>query len=292
MDKDKNNPIDLLTVTEFSKLVGIPTSKLRYYARRGVFIPAAYGDGKENRYRYYFLSQITTVKMIRVLTEIGVSLNTIKDLTDDRTPEKLIKLLAKNKRIIEDEMKYLNEVYSIMNVFHDLLIEGISAEENDIIVCEMPEMPIILGESTNFANHDGFIIDFLAFCNTPRKPRLNLSYPIGGYFTDMEAFLRSPSEPTRFFSFDPNGYERKEQGLYLVGYTRGYYGKTNNLPQRMEDYAKKHNIIFNGPVYNIFLFDELSTLDPEQYLLQVTASITKTQHTLSHHPHHHFKNAL
>jgi hypothetical protein len=113
--------------------------------------------------------------MIRVLREIGVSLKTIKELAEARTPEKLIKLLTKNKRIIGDEITYLQNVYSIMNTFYEQLIEGISADESELTVCEMPETPIILGECTNFANDEGFVNEFMVFCNTPRRPNLNLS---------------------------------------------------------------------------------------------------------------------
>jgi hypothetical protein len=99
----------------------------------------------------------------------------------------------------------------------------------------------------------------------------------------MEAFLGEPSRPVRFFALDPKGNEQKTGGLYLVGYTRGYYGKTNDLPERMAAAAKEKGLVFNGPVYNLYLFDEFSTSDPEQYLLQVSASVKETRRPL-HHP--------
>jgi len=51
--------------------------------------------------------QITTVKMIRVLTEIGVPLNMIKELVQNRSPEKMLKLLSKHKDIVADELLFL-----------------------------------------------------------------------------------------------------------------------------------------------------------------------------------------
>jgi len=71
---------DFLSIKEFSKFVGITVDSLRHYDRKGVFKPAEYGTGIKNKYRYYAPTQITTVKMIRVLTEIGVPLQTIKEL--------------------------------------------------------------------------------------------------------------------------------------------------------------------------------------------------------------------
>ena len=80
------------------------------------------------------------------------------------------------------------------------------------------------------------------------------------------------------------GADKKAAGLYLVGYTRGYYGETNDLPARMRDFAKKNGLIFNGPVYNIYLFDEMSVADPKQYLLQVSASVKETRRVPSRRP--------
>jgi effector-binding domain-containing protein len=100
----------------------------------------------------------------------------------------------------------------------------------------------------------------------------------------MNVFLNEPSQPTRFFSLDPNGKEKQPKGLYLTGYTRGYYGQTNDLPKRMAAFAKKNRLVFTGPVYNIYLFDEMSITDMNQYLLQVSASVKETRRVPSRRP--------
>jgi effector-binding domain-containing protein len=66
-------------------------------------------------------------------------------------------------------------------------------------------------------------------------------------------------------------------GLYLIGYTRGYYGQTNDLPKRMASFARKNGLLFNGSVFNTYLFDEMSIIDTEQYLLQVSALVKETR---------------
>jgi hypothetical protein len=121
---------------------------------------------------------------------------------------------------------------------------------------------------------------------SPATPELNLSYPIGGCFDSMEGFLAAPSRPARFFSHDPQGNETISAGLYLTGYTRGYYGQTNDLPRRMAAYAVRNGLTFAGPVYNTYLLDELSMTDTEQYLLRVSASVSEARRdTMSHIRH-------
>jgi DNA-binding transcriptional MerR regulator len=277
----KNVEKDYLSIKEFAEFVGITEASLRHYDKMGIFTPAKHGVEFENKYRFYSPRQITTVKLIRVLTEIGVPLKTIKELTLNRTPEKMLKLLKKHRDRVADEIGFLQEVYSIINTFTDLLYEAISVTETDITISEMPEKRIILGGINDFGGTTGFHREFIHFCTVSHEPKLNMSQPIGGYWESMLAFLDEPSRPMRFFSLDPRGYEQKSAGLYLIGYTRGYYGQTNDLPKQMAAYAKKHGLVFNGAVYNIYLSDEISEANPEQYLLQVAASVRDTRRVSS-----------
>ena len=89
---EKNLDGDFLCIKEFSTLVGISVPTLRNYDRKGVLRPAKRGKGFENNYRYYTLAQMATAKMVRFLGEIGVPLETIENLSQHRTPDKLMKL--------------------------------------------------------------------------------------------------------------------------------------------------------------------------------------------------------
>jgi DNA-binding transcriptional MerR regulator len=270
-------PEDYLSIGEFARIVGITPNSLRVYDNKGIFSPAMRGNGFENDYRYYAPMQITTIKMIRVLTKIGVPHKTIREIAISRTPEKLMNLLRKQKEELAGEIRFLREAYSVIAMFLDFITEGLLADEMEIFVREDPEKRIVLGEPNEYGDGEGFYSDFARFCTSRHTPELNLSYPIGGYFDDMERFLDAPSRPVRFFSHDPTGNETIAGGLYLTGYTRGYYGQTNDLPLRMAAYAGRNGLTFDGPVYNTYLLDELSIADPEQYLLQVSASVSEAR---------------
>jgi hypothetical protein len=168
-------------------------------------------------------------------------------------------------------------------VFLDFITEGLHAEESEIFVREGPERRIVLGEPNEYKDGEGFFGAFARFCAAKHTPELNLAYPIGGLFDSMKSFLGDPSRPARFFSHDPAGKETTGGGLYLTGFTRGYYGRTNGLPRRMAEYADRNGLTFDGPVYNTYLLDELSVVDPEQYLLRVSASVSEARRdTVSH----------
>jgi ABC-type antimicrobial peptide transport system ATPase subunit len=65
-------PDDYLSIGEFARIVGIAPHSLRKYDKKGLFSPAVRRRKLENDYRYYAPMQITTIKMIRVLSKIGV----------------------------------------------------------------------------------------------------------------------------------------------------------------------------------------------------------------------------
>ena len=180
---------DFLSINEFAKIVGMSIGTLRYYDNEDIFRPAKRGEGAKDKFRYYSPTQIKTVKMIRVLTEIGVPLQAIRELCDDRTPDKLIRLFSKYKRVAEDELRFLDEVCSIICTFLELLNEGISITEDEIHVTELEERQIIMGGVNDFAGETGFVREFTRFCNSQHEPKINLSYPVGGYFDSMDVFL-------------------------------------------------------------------------------------------------------
>ena len=272
-----------LSVKEFAELVGITPDALRRYDRKGLFQPAKHGTGLENKYRYYVPTQITAAKMIRVLLEIGVPHSAIKELELSRTPQIMLQQLNMQKIQLESDLRFCQEAFDVVSTFADLLVRGIGATQSEVYVERLPEKQIILGEINDFSGSSGYYDEFMRFLSTLHDPKLNSSFPIGGYFKSMAAFLNAPSQPTRFFSLDPEGHETQEGGLYLLGYSHGYE-QMGNLPKRMMAYAKKHRLLFTGPAYCIHLFDEVSVTDPDQYLLQVAASVREKQHIYPRRP--------
>jgi DNA-binding transcriptional MerR regulator len=149
-------PDEYLSIGEFARIVGITPHSLRKYDNKGIFSPAARGNSLENDYRYYAPMQITTVKMIRVLTKIGVPLNTIREMTRSRTPEKLIKLLRKQKEDLAGEIRFLREAHSVIATFLSFMTEGLLVDESEIFVREGPERQIVLGEANEYEYGEGF----------------------------------------------------------------------------------------------------------------------------------------
>ena len=279
--KDNVFEKDYLTIAEFAEIVETTASSLRHYEKMKIFSAAKRGKEEDGQYRYYNPMQITLFNMIRVLSDINMPIKEIQNISDCRTPDVMLKLLTNQRYELLDKKTWIEETISVVSTYIEMLYHGMSAAENKITVSMVPEMRIAMGGINNFTDSNGFYREFIRFCKAPRNPPISLSYPIGGYFESMDAYIANPSEPTKFYSLDPKGNDMKESGLHMIGYTRGYYGETNDVISRMMEYAKKHGYIFSGPVYNLFLFDEVSVSDPNQYLLQVSAAVYEAQEAFS-----------
>jgi DNA-binding transcriptional MerR regulator len=228
---------DCMTLVDFSKLVGISPKVLVQYDREGIFSPAVAITKGKRVFRYYLPAQSSTAKVLRVLWSIGASYKTIRSLSKVRSPEDTLKLLDMTLASLDNASHLIHRARSVVSTHLEALQEGMRISEKVVSIIAMPERRIILGEPNEFKEKEGYYGAFTRFCTAPHKPTLDLSYKIGGYFDSMEAFLTNPSQPSRFYSIDPNGHELIENRLYLVGYTRGPYGQTNDLPERMKAYA-------------------------------------------------------
>jgi effector-binding domain-containing protein len=85
--------------------------------------------------------------------------------------------------------------------------------------------------------------------------------------------LKNPSRPNQFFSLDPSGSGSKPAGRYVRAYTRGFYGEMSNTPERLEEYVSANSLNPIGPVYVLYIQDEVSVPEPDNYLAQTTVRI-------------------
>jgi len=267
-----NDPT-LLSIKAFSKYTGVNQSTLRYYDEIGLIKPVERGE--ENNYRYYRPSQSMTLSFINVLIDLGVSLTDIKEMSDGRTPEGVIELLSRQETILDRKLNEIQTAYSIIHTFRKNIQSGLFAPVGEIRVEDMEDAHFILGAVNEFKENGTFYEPFMKFCNSAGDFRINLRYPIGGYHYDIDSFMNAPGQPDKFFSLDPLGNCKRSAGKYLVGYARGYYGEFGDLPQRMAHYAKEHNLLCSGPVYTLYLLDEVSVSKTDEYLARVSVCVSE-----------------
>jgi DNA-binding transcriptional MerR regulator len=265
---------DLLTIKEFSKFSGIEQTTLRYWDDIGLFSPAT--RNPENNYRCYSPEQIIAVNFIKVMSTLDFPLKTIGSVQDKRTPEWILEMIERQEKYLDMEMRRLRESYSVIHTRRELINNGLKyAAEPGIYVLYEEEAPYVLGPPNVFKDKDEpFYQPFMKFCGMAKELRINLSYPIGGWHTSLETFVDAPGRPERFFSADPTGNVTAPAGEYLVGFARGFYGDYDmDFVRSYDKYAKEKGIKTTGPVYTLYVHDEICLREHKNFLVKMCVAI-------------------
>lgn len=262
-----------LTRQELANLTGINKRTLRFWDDKGLFLPAR--QDKNNRYNYYSPKQIITIKFISILSKLGIPLKTISSVINNKNPKAIMEIMEKQKCILEIKIKQLQEMHSVITTRSELIKYGLASNQEKISIKNLPEIPVTLGVPNEFKETDDFYNSFINFCKTAENLNINLAFPIGGYHETVDSFFKLPDKPEKFFSLKIDGSIKNEHKRYLVGYSKGYYGDLNSIAKEMKKYANKNNLSLSGPVYTVYLHDEVCVQNPDEYLVQVCIAIEK-----------------
>jgi len=151
--------------------------------------------------------------------------------------------------------------------------KGMEAQDGYIGIEELPEITYVLGSDNKFEENEIFHNEFVRFCQEAPLHRINLNYPIGGYYTELKSFLAHPGQPDNFYSLDPFGNRKRAPGKYLVGYKKEYYGEFGGFIHEIDAYVKKNKVKVTGPLFIIYVFDEISVSNPQDYMAQIVVKV-------------------
>jgi len=262
---------DKLSIQEFSKITGIEASTLRYWDEIDLFSPMT--RNPENNYRHYSSAQVLALNFVTTLSSLDIPLKTIAELRDERDPDNFLELLEKLEKQMDMEMRDLRQRYSIIHARRELIKMGMRVDVDSISVMPLDERAMILWPRNEYKEGETFIEPLSAHIADTGEHHINLSFPVAGLHDDMESFRKAPECPDYFASIDPIGTYTRKAGNYLVGYARGYYGDLGDLPERMAAYAEENKLTLTGPVYTLYLHEEICTADPSQYLAKCSVAI-------------------
>jgi DNA-binding transcriptional MerR regulator len=262
----------LLSIKDFSKLTGISTARLRYYDNIGLFLPARKSD---TGYRYYVPSQLISINMINVMSDIGISLDDITKAAMHRTPQTVSEIFSNYEEILKDKIRELSKSYDVLNTYRKLIDLGNTVKKNEVFIDYRNEVKISVGKDIDFGNDTSYYTGFVGFLASAEENGIDLSYPIGGYFNDFESFSNMPNRPDKFYSYDPNGKDSIPAGNYMSYYANCDYSDVSLAPNILTEYATKNGYECIGPVYNLWIQDEVSVPNPLDYLVEIRVAVRK-----------------
>ena len=261
------------SITEFAKFSRITRQTLLFYDKIELLSPVLRGD---NGYRLYSTGQLAIVNVIRTLQALGFTLAEIKNLKNRRTPALVEEVFALQIEQIDTKIEEWVRARKLLLSLTKVLHSTAGIDENAIAVQNLPAEAIILGQLNDYSDgqtdYDA-LFDF--YHEIDRKyPNLDLNYPAWGVFSEERIKRRDWHWPDRYYFYNPEGFDKKPAAMYVVGYTRGDYGQTGDLYDRILDYIYENGYEIAGPAYEEYPLNELCVQD-NNYLIRVMVTVRK-----------------
>lgn len=263
----------LLTTAEFAKLHEVNKRTLHYYDSIGLFSPVKKG---ENQYRYYEASQSMKFEYIRMLKELNMSIEEIKEYIESPNPKDFLQLTDEKIREIDKQMEKFARTKYILSIMKNQTEDCEKLKGGEIFLKECEEERYL---TTPYHFEEGFIEEAFAHvkevwgleqCRMGTGSYLAVEKAKKGEFQKYDglftpAFGNVPKEKVMI----------KPKGLYLCAYLRGSWKYLPNLYEDIFDYAKKEHLHLTGFAYE-WGMNDFSVSEEKDYITQVMIRARRT----------------
>ena len=267
---------DIFTVADFAEFTRTTRDTLLHYEKIGLLPPESRG---ENNYRFYSHGQLAVVNLIRTCQELGMTLAEIKKLTLVRTPAMIYELLEQQMERIDQKIEEWVRARKLLFTLKDIIHSAINIDEKAIVVQFMPAQAIVMGDINDYSKgktaYDA-LLSFYKNCSL-KYTSLDMNYPVWGMFSEERIKQNDWEWPDRYYFYNPEGHDKKPAALYAIGYTRGGYGESCGLYERMLDYIKDNGFEICGPAYEEYPLNEVCVINEKDYLMRVMITVKKSQ---------------
>ena len=275
------------TVGEFADMVGVNKRTLHFYDEKGIFHPDAVAA---NGYREYSLRQVYPFYMVRMLRDMGLDLQEIRDYMAGRTPEKFLHLLTEQEAWLSQEIAKLHRMQRIVQNQRHLL------ETAKQVNCDVVQEQELGGDKLFISTdlrpmakvQDWNNIERLlaGYMREVMQNHLLNGYTFGA-MTEPRDFLQAGNEyiisrysvQVQKFSRQMPKAQRhlRPRGKYLVIYFRGNYMNTAPSYAKLRDYMQKHALQPIGYAYEESLLEEMSTAQAEHFLTRIAVPVASCE---------------
>ena len=260
------------SISDFARFSRLTRDTLLHYDRIGLLSPTSRGD---NNYRYYSGSQLAVVNVIRTLQQLGMTLEEIKDMKDNRTPDFTNEALGRQIEKIDKKIDEWIRARKLLLTLRKTIQSVDNVDENAITIQFLPAEAIILGDLNDYSRGRKLYDTLLSFYHSVsrRYPDLDLNYYVWGMFTEERIKNGDWVGADRFYFLNPEGHDKKPAALYAIGYMRGGYDQGDELFRRLVSYINKHNFEICGPAYEEYPLNEVCIVESKDYLMRVMITV-------------------
>jgi len=264
----------LLSISDFAEFSRTTRDTLLHYDRIGLLSPVLRG---ENNYRYYSISQLAMVNVIRTFQQLGMSLEDIRGLRDKRTPERADNLFELQIGEIDTKIKEWVNARKLLLTLKKAINSVSFVDEREITVEYLPAEAIILGNLNDYSRNRSDYDTLLSFYNdvSSKYPDADMNYPVWATYSYDRLKSKEWSNPDRYYFYNPEGYDRRPASLYVIGYKRGGYRANNDLFERLDEFINNNGYEISGDAFEEYPINEICAIDDNDYLIRIMIAVQK-----------------
>lgn len=273
----------MLSIGEFSKICGVSTKTLRYYAEIGLIHPDQINP--ENGYRYYSIRQLQKMLMINRLKAYYFSLEEIKDMLEweeDQYEERLCAALNRKRKEIQDKLNALE--YTLNQLSMDIVnVEKGSPmmsylDSIEVQLVETGSMNILytrqMLSSDDYALGYGRYVSWLYEKIAADKLTLQ-GKPITIYHSPEYNPAGNDTEFALPVSEIVQGTRDLPGGLCAKSVAKGPYSELSSVYARLREWVEQEGYELVDSPYEIYITDPNQTAAAEDMVTEVYFPVKK-----------------
>ncbi|MDX8044516.1 MerR family transcriptional regulator [Gracilibacillus sp. S3-1-1] len=265
------NNTKYFTTGEFAKLCKVNKQTLFYYDQIGILSPIR---KNEKGYRYYSFHQLELFAVIALLKDLGMSLDEIKQYTQNKSPEKMLKIMYEQQEKILEERRRLEMKVNMIEGQIQSLNEATKLDFQQIRVERLPKQTLYLSNNIENASDQEFVEAFHNFLVELSDAYLDTGYPIGtitsrenalkGDFTNYSYLYNKQLEPKIDHSFF-----QTVDGDFLVGYHIGEYQHVGQTYQKLLQEMDRRHLEIGEYILEEYVYEAAVKNREEEYVLKI-----------------------
>lgn len=265
----------LLTAGEFAGITGVTKHTLFHYDDIGLFCP----EKKDTKgYRYYSFAQLEVFDVIAALKDLDMPLREIKKYMDERSPDKLLKLLEKESLIALEKEKRLRSTRDWIVKKKKIIREAMAVDTNRIYMREAAPscaaaVRLNQGDERTWAMDTGRLIEVCKALGIRGTYGIGYRQPLAGVIErgpnnyELAYVVTDKKLPAQVCCLIPGG-------TYLTGYHRGLWQELPVTYEKMFAFAREKGIRLSDDCYVDSLLNELTQKSENEHTIRVSFSTT------------------
>lgn len=261
---------ETLTTAQFAKLHDVNKRTLHYYDQIHLFSPKYKGD---NGYRYYESSQSIDFEYIRMLKNLGMSIEELDAYLRNPNAEEFIQIAKEKEKEIDANIKHLKQTKQILHQRRSQLelCNRLHTQEIRIQECDEEKLLVI-----PFDSDDDDLSNLFSIAKHHWSIE-QIRMGVGSYISIDKVLARKFDIYDGIFSPTLKSQQSlafiiKPKGSYLCGYQKGIWSQLPMMYEKMLAYAKEHNIELLGYAYE-FGLNDFAISSSEDYITEIMIQI-------------------